>query len=124
MKKTVRVISVALILMMVLSAVACGKKAEPVQTEEFTGGSAQSLLGTWKGTAGEISTLSFTKDGKYMDNAGDGLYINGTYSVNESANTITVNEEEYGMVFVYNYSVSDNSLTLQLDGGKARKFTR
>lgn len=109
---------------MVLSAVACSKKAETVQTEGFTGGSAQTLLGSWKGVEGEISTVSFTNDGKYMDNAGDGLYINGTYSVNEGAKTITVNEEEYGMVFVYNYSVSENSLTLQLDGGKARKFTR
>ena len=35
-----------------------------------------------------------------------------------------INESEYGMVFVYAYSVKGNTLTLQLDGGKLRVFTK
>ena len=125
MKRTVKMISITMLLIIVLSAVACGKKAEPVQTSEPAGtATAEDLWGTWKGTGGEISTVSFAKDGSYRDDAGDGLYISGTYTVNEDAQTITVNEDEYGMVFVYNFSVSDNTLSLQMDGGKERRFVR
>ncbi|MCR5476561.1 MAG: hypothetical protein K6E92_02920 [Lachnospiraceae bacterium] len=52
------------------------------------------------------------------------MYIIGTYTVNEVERTMTVNESEYGMVFVYDVSLTDNTLTLQLSGGKPRKFLK
>ena len=125
MKKTVKIISITMILVLVLSAFACGKKEEPAQESTTTGtATAEDLLGTWTGTAGEISTVSFSKSGSYMDNAGDGLYISGTYTVNEADQTVTVNEDEYGMVFVYHYTVDGNKMTLQIDGGKVRNFIK
>lgn len=117
----------ALLSLFVLTAFACGSKESQAQTSEQSAGeaaSAEDLYGTWKGINGEISTLSLAKNGSYMDNAGDGLYISGTYTVDEAAQTLTVNESEYGMVFVYHYSLSNNQLTLQLDGGKARNFAK
>ncbi len=123
MKKTVRILSIVLVLVAALSLAACGKK-EVVVEQTVGGGSSEDLLGTWKGIGDEISTVSFTKSGVYRDDAGDGLYVNGTYTVDESACTITVNESDYGMVFVYDYTVADDKLTLQLSGGKARNFVR
>lgn len=125
MKKAERIVAITLMLVLALSFAACGKKAEPelepVVTNKAT---IQDLYGTWKGIGGEISTVSFSKDGNYKDDAGDNLYIIGTYTVDEDAQTITVNESEYGMVFVYNYTIDGNKLTLQMDGGLPRSFTK
>lgn len=125
MKKAVRIVAITLMLALALSFAACGKKAEsepePVVTNKAT---IQDLYGTWKGIGGEISTVSFSKDGNYKDDAGDNLYIIGTYTVDEDAQTITVNESEYGMVFVYNFTIDGNKLTLQMDGGLPRSFTK
>ena len=76
------------------------------------------------GTNLRIACVSFSKDGNYKDDAGDNLYIIGTYTVDEDAQTITVNESEYGMVFVYNFTIDGNKLTLQMDGGLPRSFTK
>jgi hypothetical protein len=48
----------------------------------------------------------------------------GTYKVDSTAGTLTVNESEYGMVFTYSVELSGNDLTLQLDGGLPRTFTK
>jgi hypothetical protein len=127
MKKAVRVISVAMLMVLVLTAFACGKKEEAAPASEVVtagGGSVEDLYGTWKGVGEEISTVSFTNSGLYRDDAGDGLYIAGTYTVDVASQTITVNESDYGMVFVYSYSVKGNTLTLQVDGGKQRIFVK
>lgn len=125
MKKAVRIVAITLILVLALSFAACGKKAEPEPEPVVTNkATIQDLYGTWKGIGGEISTVSFSKDGNYKDDAGDNLYIIGTYTVDEDAQTITVNESEYGMVFVYNYTIDGNKLTLQMDGGLPRSFTK
>ena len=125
MKKAVRIVLVAMLLLFAMSAVACGKKEETAPASEQTeAASAEDLFGTWKGIDGEISTVSFAKSGAYRDDAGDGLYVAGTYKVDEAAQTILVNESEYGMVFEYHFSISNNVLTMQLDGGKARKFVK
>ena len=52
------------------------------------------------------------------------MYIIGTYTVNSSAGTLTVNESEYGMVFTYSYELSGDNLTLQMEGGLPRSFAR
>ena len=126
MKKTVRIVSVVLLFMLMVTAFACGKKEEPAPVSETAagGGSVEDLYGTWKGVGEEISTVSFTNSGLYRDDAGDGLYIAGTYTVDVNAQTITVNESDYGMVFVYHYSVKGETLTLQMDGGKQRIFVK
>lgn len=125
MKKAVRIVAITLMLALALSFAACGKKAEPESEPVVTNkATIQDLYGTWKGIGGEISTVSFSKDGNYKDDAGDNLYIIGTYTVDEDAQTITVNESEYGMVFVYNFTIDGNKLTLQMDGGLPRSFTK
>ena len=124
MKKTARVFSVALILLLVLGLAACNKKAAAEEEANTNPVTLNDLYGSWKGINGEISTVSFSKDGDYMDNAGDGLYVSGTYSFNEADQTVTVYEKEYGMVFVYSVTLSGNQLTLQMDGGLPRTFAK
>ena len=125
MKKAVRIVAITLMLALALSFAACGKKAEPEPEPVVTNkATIQDLYGTWKGIGGEISTVSFSKDGNYKDDAGDNLYIIGTYTVDEDAQTITVNESEYGMVFTYSYELSGDNLTLQLKGGLPRTFIK
>ena len=126
MKKTVRIIAIAMLMLVVLSALACGKKEDtaPASESAVAASSVEDLWGTWKGIDGEISTVSFAKSGAYRDDAGDGLYVAGTYKVDEAAQTIIVNESEYGMVFEYHFTIDGNVLTMQLDGGKARKFVK
>ncbi len=111
-------------LMFVLCLAACGKSSDAgTQTESASQTSAADLVGTWKGTDGEISTLTLGSSGSYRDDAGD-VYVSGTYSVNTAEKTITVNESEYGLVFVYSYELVDNTLTIQMNGGLPRKFIK
>lgn len=111
-------------LMFVLCLAACGDRDDSSdQQDSAVQVSAADLAGTWKGTDGEISTLTLGSNGSYMDDAGD-AYISGTYTVNASEGTITVNEDEYGLVFVYSYELAGDTLTLQMSGGLPRKFIR
>ena len=126
MKKTARVISVAMILLIALSLAACGKSAKNEEADAVVATDpikVEDLYGTWKGVSGEISTVSFSKDGSYRDDAGD-IYIAGTYTFNEADQTVTVYESEYGMVFTYSAVLSGNQLTLQIDGGLPRNFVK
>ena len=110
--------------MFVLCLTACGDSTDTeTQTESTDQTSAADLVGVWKGTAGEVSTLTLGSNGSYMDDAGD-VYIKGTYTVNTSDRTITVNESEYGLVFVYSYELADDTLTIQANGGLPRKFIK
>lgn len=113
-----------ILLMFVLCLTVCGDSTDTdTQADTAEQTSAADLVGTWKGTAGEISTLTLGSNGSYMDDAGD-VYVNGTYTVNTSEKTITVNESEYGLVFVYSYELADNTLTIQMNGGLPRKFIK
>ncbi|MCR5740096.1 MAG: hypothetical protein K6G43_09805 [Lachnospiraceae bacterium] len=112
------------LLMFALCLTACGDSTDTTaQADSTEQTSAADLAGTWKGTAGEISILTLGSNGSYMDDAGD-VYIKGTYTVNTSDRTITVNESEYGLVFVYSYELADDTLTIQTNGGLPRKFIR
>lgn len=126
MKKLIKVfLPVLLLAVGMTTAFACGTKAEEEEAsvENTTSINADDLLGTWKGVEGEISTLTFANNGTFSDDAGD-IYMSGTYSVDTVSNTITVNESEYGMTFVYNCTLEGNVLTIQVDGGKPRKFCK
>ena len=123
MKNFVKIISIVIMLFIVLSISACG---EPEDTSAKTGGStfsAADLVVKWKVTGEEISTLTIGKDGKYKDDA-DFAVIEGTYTVDEEAGTLTVHEKDYGLVFVYNVELSGKKLTLQMENGLPRTFTK
>ena len=122
MKKSAKILTTVLLLSIVFNITACGKN-EPEQIPVETHASSAELVGKWKGTGKEISTLTLGADGSYKDIA-DIASIIGTYTVDEIAGTLTVNESEYGMVFTYSYDLSGNDLTLQLDGGLPRTFTK
>ncbi len=128
MKKFLRVLSVVLFLALGLSAFACSPKEEEEETEavsevESDPISMDILAGTYKGVNGEISTLTLGKNGSYVDDAGE-LYMSGTYTVDSVSYTMTVNESEYGMTFVYHVTLNGKVLTLQLDGGNERQFCK
>ena len=123
MKNFAKIIAIVLMLFIVLSISACGETAE---TPEKTGGSpfsAADLVGEWKGTGDEISTLTFGSNGSYKDDAGIAV-VEGTYTVDEEAGTITVHEKDYGLVFVYSVELSGNNLTIQTDFGLPRTFSK
>ena len=110
-------------LFIVLSISACGESDDAAAQSTGSSFSASDLVGKWKGTGEEISTLTFGRDGSYKDDAGFAV-VEGTYTVDEDAGTITVNEKEYGLVFVYSAELSGNNLTIQTDFGLPRTFTK
>ncbi len=122
MSKFGKVLSVVLMLAMVFCITACGKDNSELVTEESQVSSAD-FVGTWKGTGNEISTLTLGANGSYKDVAGD-VSIIGTYTINASEGTLTVNESEYGLVFTYAYELSGDNLTLQMNGGLPRTFAK
>lgn len=125
MKKTARILSIALLFVLVFSFTACGNKTETSEQAPAGGTFTRSdLYGTWIGIDGEISTLTFANDGSFSDIAGSDLYIMGTYTVDEANSTITVFEKDYGMTFVYAADLTDNKLTIQVSGGKPRTFAK
>ena len=123
-----RHISLILIILMTLCLAACGGHDDEETTTETEAQSLQpfnrdDLVGTWKGTQGEPSTLTLGKNGSYRDVA-DFASIIGSYIVDPALRTITVNESEYGRVFVYHFELSDNELTIQTNGGLPRHFVK
>ena len=122
MKKNTKLSLIVLVLISVMGITACGKKEsepEPVVVHA----SSDELVGKWKGTGNEISTLTLGSNGSYKDIAGE-LSVIGTYTVDEISGTLTVNEKDYGLVFTYSYELDGDDLTLQLDGGLPRTFAR
>ena len=125
MRKLVKVFLPVLLLAFGMTIFACGPKAEEeeVSVENTTPINADDLIGTWKGIEGEISTLTFAGNGSFSDDAGD-ISMSGTYTVDEISNIITVNESEYGMTFKYDCTLEGKVLTIQVSGGKPRKFCK
>ena len=122
MYRIVKMISIVLMMVMVICCSACGK-GENNQTSGGTHASSAELVGKWKGTGNEISTITLGADGSYKDVA-DGVSIKGTYIVDSTEGTLTVNESEYGLVITYSYELSGDNLTLQMNGGLPRTFAR
>ncbi len=123
MKNFGRLFLAVLLVGVALSFVACGKEKETVGASDTVHATAAELVGTWKGIAGEPSTLTLGEDGSYRDIA-DFASIIGTYTVDETEGTITVNESEYGMMFVYTYELTGDQLTIQTSGGLPRTFAK
>ena len=123
MKNFVKILSLVIVLIIVISISACGGSADAPENAGGSSFSAANLVGTWKGTGDEVSTLTLGKDGKYKDDAGVAV-IEGTYTVDENAGTLTVNEKEYGLVFMYSVELSGTDLTIQTDFGVPRTFKK
>ena len=123
MKQFVKIISIVLMLFIVLSISACGEPEETSTQISGSSFSAADLVGKWKGTGDEISTLTFGSNGSYKDDAGFAV-VEGTYTVDEEAGTITVHEKDYGLVFVYNVELYGKNLTIQTDFGLPRTFSK
>ena len=123
MKKHYKFFIVGILLVMILCIAGCSKEDDTKTSETTTHASRDELIGKWKGTGHEISTIIIGSDGSYKD-AVDDLSVIGTYTVDSTAGTLTVHESEYGMVFTYSYELSGDNLTLQLNGGLPRTFTK
>ena len=123
MKKSIRIISAIVLLILVFCISGCGKEESDQVSETKTHASLSDLIGKWKGTGNELSTITLGSDGSYKDIVDD-ISIIGTFTVDSTAGTLTVNESEYGMVITYSYELSEDNLTLQMNGGLPRTFTR
>ena len=116
------------LLILAIGTSACNNKAEDkavgnedIETVVIT---KEDLYGTWTGIGSETGgTLSFSKDGNCRDSHGD-LVIAGPYSLDETAQALTVTDTEIGMSFTYDISMSNDQLTIQLSGGNPRTFVR
>ncbi len=122
MKNHFKILSVCILLVMIICITGCSKE-DDTKTSETTHASRADLIGKWKGTGKELSTITLGKDGSYKDDVDD-ISVIGTQTVDATAGTLTVNESEYGMVFTYSYELSGDNLTLQLNGGIPRTFTK
>ena len=123
MKKSIRIISAIVLLILVFCISGCDKEESDQVSETKTHASLSDLIGKWKGTGNELSTITLGSDGSYKDIVDD-ISIIGTFTVDSTAGTLTVNESEYGMVITYSYELSEDNLTLQMNGGLPRTFTR
>jgi uncharacterized lipoprotein YehR (DUF1307 family) len=124
MKKYTKLVFALLACLLIFSIAACGKKADDSATSVSSDPIlASDLIGSWKGTGEELSTVTFREDGTYRDDAGD-IYISGTYEFDALSRTVTVHENEYGMTFTYYVTLSGNNLTMQISGGKVRTFSK
>ena len=118
MKRLLKYITLfCMIICMTLGLAACSSSC---------GGSsapANELVGTWEGTGSEISTITFKNNGMCIDDAGSAK-IEGPYYINESMKFVKVQDEETGLEFAYSYTITGNSLVLQMDYGLPRTFKR
>ena len=116
-----------LLVLMMCFAVGCGDKNENNSngSGEQTQTSKDALIGEWKGIGNSSKEfITFKKDGSYNEGY-DGEVINrGSYSVNESNQTVTCTEKDYGMTFEYHFTLDGDNLTIQLSNGLPRTFQK
>ena len=116
-----------LLVLMMCFAVGCGDKNENNSngSDEQTQTSKDALIGEWKGIGNNSKEfITFKKDGSYNEGY-DGEVINrGSYSVNESNQTVTCTEKDYGMTFEYHFTLDGDNLTIQLSNGLPRTFQK
>lgn len=86
------------------------------------GSGGNELVGTWVGTGNEGATVTFKSNGKYTDKGVSDM--SGTYTIDEANKIVVCTEKEYGLVFQYNYTISGDELTLQMDFGLPRTFKK
>lgn len=93
--------------------------------EEGGGSGGNELVGTWEGTGDEGATITFKSNGNFSEKGiSKDADMSGTYTIDETNKRVVCTEKEYGLVFDYNYTISGNDLTLQMDIGYPRTFTK
>lgn len=116
-----------LLVLMMCFAVGCGDKNVDNSngSDEQTQTSKDALIGEWNGIGNSSKEfITFKKDGSYNEGY-DGEVINrGSYSVNESNQTVTCTEKDYGMTFEYHFTLDGDNLTIQLSNGLPRTFQK
>ena len=118
MKKLLRyIILFCMIICMALGLAACSSACGTSSAP------ANELVGTWEGTGNEVSTITFKNNGMCIDDAGSAK-IEGPYTINESMKFVKVKDEETGLEFAYSYTLTGDSLVLQMDLGFPRTFKR
>ena len=78
-------------------------------------GPKDAVAGTWKQTDEVNGNWTWTFDGKgkcELNGETSGFKSSGTYTLDESANTLTVNLEGWSAQKVYNYTLTDTTLDL------------
>ena len=125
-KKRMSVLTALLMIFLMCVAVGCGGKSE--SNGNNGGGSTASkedLIGVWNGIGNnDKEMITFKKDGSFKEEY-DGEVINtGSYTVDESQQTVTCKEKDYGLVFTYQYTLDGDQLTIQIEGGLPRTFQK
>ena len=125
-KKRMLVLTAVLMIFLMCAAVGCGGKSE--SNGNNGGGSTASkedLIGVWNGIGNnDKEMITFKKDGSFKEEY-DGEVINtGSYTVDESQQTVTCKEKDYGLVFTYQYTLDGDQLTIQIEGGLPRTFQK
>lgn len=116
MKNISKVLALILaVAMMATLMVACGDKKDDAKTE--SGAAAADILsGSWKQTDEVNGDWTWTFDGAGKCKlVGDttGFSGDGTYKLDESAKTVTVNMEAWDDEKVYNYTLEGDTLDLK-----------
>ena len=111
MKKCIKILSVTLLAAAVLSMASCSR------------GPKNALVGTWSGIEGEEGTITFTNEGTCKDVSGN-IKIEGKYTIDEDKKTVIVYDDATETGFRYFYDVSDENLTIQMEYGLPRTFSR
>lgn len=89
------------------------------------GSGGNELVGTWEGTGDEGATITFKSNGKFSEKGvSKDADMSGTYTIDEANKKVVCKEEEYGLAFEYNYTISGDDLTLQMDIGFPRTFKK
>ncbi len=129
MRKAMSIVSLTLIAVMVLFVFAgCDgspkdseadtvKQTEAVkETVKQTETQTDVVFGSWKQTDEVNGNWTWTFDGKgkcNLDGETTGFQSEGTYKLDESAKTLTVNLEGWSDEKVYNYTLTDTTLDLE-----------
>lgn len=104
MKKFIAIVSIVLAAMMMVTVfAACGESKDAV-------------AGTWKQTDEVNGNWTWTFDGSgkcSLDGETTGFKSDGTYTIDESKKTLTVNLEGWDDEKVYTYKLSDKTLDLE-----------
>ena len=105
MKKAMSVISLILVLVLALSVfTACDS------------GPKDAVAGTWKQTDKVDGNWTWTFDGKgkcTLEGETTGFKGEGTYKLDETAKTLTVNMEGWSAEKVFNYTLTDTNLDME-----------
>ena len=114
MKKAMSVISLILVLVLALSVfTACDSSTDGGSTDSTP---KDAVAGTWKQTDKVDGNWTWTFDGKgkcTLEGETTGFKGEGTYKLDETAKTLTVNIEGWSAEKVFNYTLTDTNLDME-----------